>query len=279
MLAAVKVHHLSCATLCPRGARLIGGTGGLLAPATLVAHCLLIETPGSLVLVDTGFGTGDVADPRRLGRPFLVGLQARPQMRDTAIEQVRALGLDPADVRHVIVTHLDLDHAGGLGDFPDAEVHLFAPELGAAQSPPLTERLRYVKAQWAHGPRWVQHAPEGDDWFGFESVSVLPDLGGEIAMVPLVGHSTGHAGIAVNAGGGWLLHCGDAYFHRDEVATPHSCPAGLRLFQTVVEHDGKARRANQERLRELAREHGGEVRLVCSHDPVELERERAVPVA
>ena len=39
--------------------------------------------------------------------------------------------------------------------------------------------------------------------------------------------------------------------------------------------DAKARGANQERLRELARGHGDEVRLFCAHDPVELEREAA----
>ena len=39
------------------------------------------------------------------------------------------------------------------------------------------------------------------------------------------------------------------------------------MFQKLNEHDGKARARNQERLRELAREHGDEVRLICSHDP------------
>ena len=63
------------------------------------------------------------------------------------------------------------------------------------------------------------------------------------------------------------LHCGDAYFHRDEVRTPPQLPAGLRLFQKLNEHDGEARGRNQERLRELARERGDEVRLICSHDP------------
>ena len=37
----------------------------------LVAHCLLIESGGTLMLVDTGFGGGDCADPRRLGQPPL----------------------------------------------------------------------------------------------------------------------------------------------------------------------------------------------------------------
>jgi glyoxylase-like metal-dependent hydrolase (beta-lactamase superfamily II) len=241
----------------------------------MVAHCLLIEAGGELVLVDTGFGTDDATNPKRLGAPFRLMLQPRPRLDETAVRQVTALGLDPADVRHIVVTHLDLDHAGGLGDFPEAEVHVHSPELRAALAPPLTERLRYVKAQWAHGPRWAEHRVEGDDWFGFGSVTLLEGIGAEIALVPLLGHSIGHSGVAVRDERGWLLHCGDAYFNHREVQTPHSCPPALRVFQNLVGHDQKARRANQERLRELARVHGGEVRLVCSHDPHELERERS----
>jgi glyoxylase-like metal-dependent hydrolase (beta-lactamase superfamily II) len=274
----VRVHHLNCGTMCPRGARLLAGEGGLLAPSKIVAHCLLIEAGDELVLVDTGLGTEDIAHVQRLGRAFRAFVRPQPEPDEAAVRQVAALGLDPADVRNVVVTHLDVDHAGGLGDFPDAEVHLFAPELPAALSPPLRERSRYVPAQWAHGPRWVEHAVDGDDWFGFESVRLLPGLDAEVVLVPLLGHSTGHAGVAVRTGDGWLLHCGDAYFHRAQVQTPPSCPPGLRLFQSVVGHDNATRHRNTERLRELGQRHGDEVRLVCSHDPVEYERVRASSV-
>jgi glyoxylase-like metal-dependent hydrolase (beta-lactamase superfamily II) len=91
----------------------------------------------------------------------------------------------------------------------------------------------------------------------------------------MLGHSRGHSAVAVNTGDGWLLHCGDAYFHRDEVAAPPSCPPLLGLFEAVMATDNAARRSNQERLRELAADHGDEVTLLCAHDPRELERERA----
>jgi glyoxylase-like metal-dependent hydrolase (beta-lactamase superfamily II) len=91
-------------------------------------------------------------------------------------------------------------------------------------------------------------------------------------MIPLVGHTRGHTAIAVRDGDRWLLHCGDAYFHHGEVETPASCPPGLAVFQKLMADDGAARTANLERLRELARSHGDEVRLFCAHDPVELQR-------
>ncbi len=46
----------------------------------------------------------------------------------------------------------------------------------------------------------------------------------EIAIVPLVGHTRGHSAIAVRDGEGWLMHCGDTYFHRGEMQTPPHAP-------------------------------------------------------
>jgi glyoxylase-like metal-dependent hydrolase (beta-lactamase superfamily II) len=276
LLPAPRVHHLSCGTLCPAGRRLINGEGGWLASARVVCHVLLIELADGLALFDTGFGTDDVRHPRQLSLPFRAMMRPRLELGDTAISQVRELGLEPGDVRHIVLTHLDIDHSGGLPDFPDAEVHVSAREHEAMMNPPLRERPRYAmsKVHVAHGPRWALHEPGGDDWFGFGSVRVLPDTDAEVAMIPLTGHTLGHTGIAVRRQDGWLLHCGDAYFHRDQVATPPSCPPMLGLFQTLYQADGKARLQNEQRLRELAREHRGEVQLICSHDPVELDRSR-----
>jgi glyoxylase-like metal-dependent hydrolase (beta-lactamase superfamily II) len=255
---------------------LINGKGGLLARGLIVCHCLAIETGDGLVLVDTGFGMEDARDPRRLGLEVLMG--AKAEVETTALKQIEALGFAAPDVRHIVITHLDPDHSGGLPDFPEAEVHVFAPELRAAFQPKLDERARYRSVHWEHGPQWVQHSSDGgDQWFGFESVRILPGLDAELALVPLIGHTRGHTGVAINGDNGWMLHCGDAYFNHGEVEMPPSCPPMLRFFQALTAADKKARRSNRERLRELAARHGDQVTLLCSHDPHELEREQAKP--
>jgi glyoxylase-like metal-dependent hydrolase (beta-lactamase superfamily II) len=273
----MRIHHLSCGSLCPHGGRLIGGEGGPLSRADVICHCLLIESGDGLVLVDTGFGSGDARNPAQLGQPFRALLSPRPRLEETALAQVEALGFAATDVRHIVATHLDPDHAGGLPDFPQAEVHVFAPELAAALHPRLNERARYRRAHIAHGPRWVEHRSEagGERWFGFESMRILPGLDVEVALIPLIGHSRGHTGVAVKDGERWLLHCGDAYFNHQQCATPPSCPPGMALFQRVLAADHGARTANTERLRELAAAHGDEVSLFCAHDPHELAREQA----
>jgi glyoxylase-like metal-dependent hydrolase (beta-lactamase superfamily II) len=271
----MRVHHLNCATLCPVGARLVYGDGGLLARSRMVCHCLLVETNEGLVLVDTGFGLGDLADPRgHLGRLFLGALAPRLDPEETAVRQVEALGFRRSDVRHLVPTHLDLDHAGGLSDFPQATVHVHAAEHAAATArATFWERERYKPAHWAHRPSWALYEARGEPWHGFPCVRELAGLPPEILLVPLFGHTRGHCAVAVDTGERWLLHAGDAYFHHDEMDPERPrCTPALATFQRVVAVDDGARRANQARLRALARERAREVEVFCAHDPVELER-------
>jgi glyoxylase-like metal-dependent hydrolase (beta-lactamase superfamily II) len=273
----VKLHHLNCATMCPRGERLIRGQGGLLAPGLLTCHVFLLETSDGLVLVDSGLGLLDLEDGgRRLGFALRRFMRPKLDLEETAARQVERLGFTRKDVRHVVLTHLDFDHAGGIADFPEAQIHVHAREHEAAMAPrALLERVRYHRYQLAHGPRWAIHSPEqGEPWFGFERVRAVEGL--DVLLIPLHGHSRGHSGVAVKANGRWFLHAGDAYFHRNELApSGRSCPGGLDFFQRVVQVDKAARVANQERLRALARDHASEVTIVSAHDPVELERARA----
>ena len=268
----MKVHHLNLCTMCPFGGRLLsGGERSIFSPGEMVAHVLLIETPrDGLVLVDTGMGLDDVRSPNeRIGRVFL--MLSRPTLReeDTAVRQVERLGFSRRDVRHVIVTHLDVDHAGGLPDFPDAKVHVHRREHAAAMAPQtFNERQRYSKAQLAHGPKWELHEDGGDRWFGLDGLKVIAD---DILLVPLPGHTRGHSAVAVRVGSSpeWLLHCGDAYFSHLEKDDAARCPPILRHFQSAVAADNKIRRANAARIRDLHREHGQAVQVFSAHCPHE----------
>lgn len=268
----MKIHHLNCATMCPPFRRFVNGEGGILERAKMVCHCLLIETNDGLVLVDSGLGSADIARPRRnLGSWFLAVVNPMLDREETAMRQVARLGFSPRDVRHIILTHLDLDHAGGISDFPHAKVHVLDLEYLAAMNPLPKERLRYRPMHFSHRPDFVRHTASGEPWFGFSCVRQLPGLPPEILMIPLLGHSRGHAAVAVETREGWLVHAGDAYFFHGEMDSDRRrCPPGLELFQTMAQADGQQRRHNQERLRKLANEHRGEVRVFCAHDPVEF---------
>lgn len=271
----MRVIHLNCGTDCPLGGALMDGRSrGPLGK--LVCHCLLIETSAGLVLVDTGYGLKDVRQPYpRLSRPFRALLNIKLREEETAIRQIEALGYSARDVRHIVITHLDFDHAGGLEDFPEAAVHLMAAELAAASGPRegFIARNRYRPAQFDEIVRWRRYDVSGERWFGFDAVRQLDGLPPEILLVPLVGHTFGHAGVAVDTGSGWLLHAGDAYFYRGEVRRPdRRCTPGLAGYQTMMEVDRRSRLANQARLRELSMAERARVKVICAHDAVELER-------
>lgn len=275
----MRVHHIGCGTLCPLGGRLLDGHSHGYGPADLVCHCLLIETEAGLVLVDTGLGVTDVRAARDRLDPFyrrLMRVDLDPA--HTAAARVRALGFAPEDVRHIVLTHLDFDHAGGITDFPRATVHVFADELAAARrrSGPIG-RVRYRPAQWGETGTWRTYAVAGESWMDLPAVRALDGLPPEILLVPLAGHTAGHCGVAVDTGEGWLLHAGDAYFNHREV-TPRSgpIPPGAAAYEALMETDRRLRLANRARLRDLVRRAPTGLKVFCAHDPADLERLAAV---
>jgi glyoxylase-like metal-dependent hydrolase (beta-lactamase superfamily II) len=271
----MRVHHLNCISSCPLGGRLMDGRSNSLR-GKLACRVVLIETGSELVLLDTGFGLLDVRRPgERLSRFFLRLLD--PDFREelTAVRQIERLGFRADDVRHIVLTHLDFDHAGGLDDFPHATVHMMRAERDDATAQrSWLDRQRFRPQQWSSIERWTTYDFTGDTWFGFRAVRSLRGLPPEILMVPLIGHTLGHAGIAVRERDRWLLLAGDAYFDHDELDPVHPrCLPGLRFYQWLMEKDRHARLGNQELLRELAKDEGERIKIICSHDPRELEQD------
>lgn len=273
----MRLHHLNCVSSCPLGGRLMDGrTATILQRGHLTCHCILVETDDTLVLVDTGFGLRDVADPAsRLSHFFLTLVHPDFREQMTAIRQIQRLGFDPADVRHIVLTHLDFDHAGGMDDFPQAKVHMLARERDyALLQKTWLDRQRFRPQQWSTRDHWrVYPDSDGEAWMGFDCIRSLEGLPPEILLVPLPGHTLGHAGVALHSAGRWHLLAGDAYFYHREMDHEHPyCTPGLRFYQWMMDKDRRARLHNQDRLRALRHQHGGELELFCSHDVLEFER-------
>ncbi|MGB3354904.1 MAG: MBL fold metallo-hydrolase [Mycobacterium sp.] len=262
----MKVHHLNCGTMRPRA-----------TPGGLVSHVLLAETESGLVLIDSGLGLRDAEAPSdRFGT-------ARHYFRPTfdrdeaAINHVRHLGFKPEDVRHIVLTHFDADHTGGLADFPWAHVHVTNGEALAVRRPhTLMERTRYRPTQRAHQPAIVEHHPSASEpWRGFPAAKELADVAAGVVMISLPGHSRGHAAVAINTGQRWVLHVGDAFYHHGQLDGSQSAPKALTVFERLIAHDWKRVQENHRRLRELWLANDPGILLVNAHDPHLLDRARS----
>ena len=155
-MSVTEIHRLNCTTLRLRSARVFDGHAGMLDDLVCVTHCLLVETStAGLVLVDAGFSTQAVSGPRRPSAGFNFLFRPSWKYEETAAGSIEALGLDPREVRHIVLTHLDLDHADGVTDFPWATVHAYTPEWRALRfGTSWRDRMRYDREPLQRHEHW-----------------------------------------------------------------------------------------------------------------------------
>ncbi len=252
----MKIHHLNCGTLKPHFPNIQS-----------IVYCLLIETSSGLILIDTGFGRDDYSNPTRKMRFFLALMGTPRDLNETAIFQVQALGYKPEDVKHIIQTHLHIDHAGGLVDFPWADVHVHEHEYQAIIKPKGFMEFAYVQEHWQHGPKWIRYQEPGLDWFGFKAIPILSTPEADFLFIPLPGHTRGHCGVAIGKPSNWLLHCGDAASPYHSGSDVHD--RGEKSYHlNFIPHRlaDKILGGHNSRLLALLKEHSNKIKAISSHD-------------
>jgi glyoxylase-like metal-dependent hydrolase (beta-lactamase superfamily II) len=222
----------------------------------LAMRCLLLEGRDRRVLVDVGLG--DKFTPR-LREIY------RVEHDVTSMERALSrLGLGPADVTDVILTHLHFDHAGGStrfeGDrlapaFPNARYHVQAGNLANARKPNLRERASYLAENFeavAAAGAFVPREGAGSPWPGIE-------------LIPAHGHTRGQQLVRIGGPEGAL------YFVADLIPTA----AHVRI-PYVMGYDVAAIETMQEKRLLLERAVAEGAWVALEHDPeVALARPRA----
>lgn len=198
----MQVHHINCGAMQLYGGALFDGQSPIAGPAEMTCHCLVLETEAGLVLVDTGTVSDDPQhDAAVLSDVVQVLDRPRLNRSEAAVAHIRRMGHKPEDVAHIVMTHMDFDHAAGLRDFPKARIHLSAVEAEAARDPRTPKaRSRYRAGQWSKTQsRWHSYAAFSVDWMGLPATALdaLPGL----MLVSLPGHTKGHCGVAIQRDG------------------------------------------------------------------------------
>jgi glyoxylase-like metal-dependent hydrolase (beta-lactamase superfamily II) len=261
----MKIHHMNCGSLYAVYPRV-----------KAITYCLLVESDDGLVLVDTGFGRQDYTEPSRLMRFFFYWTGVPRKIEETAAFQVQELGYQLSDVRHIVLTHLHLDHAGGLRDFPRAKVHIYREEYQAGMKPRGLMERAYDPSHWSHEPDWVFHDDQEVDWFGFRSIPIAEGLTPEIRLVPLPGHTRGHCGVAIGTERGWLLQCGDAASPFHSASDLHGLDSRKHLIDVLPGwFVPRVIGTHVPRLRTLLRDHGDEVEAISAHDSYSFQKYRS----
>ena len=161
------------------------------------------------ILVDSGASAAAKSLPR--WHPYFrnaVRFDIEPD--EEAGPQLRAIGIGPNDVRRVVLTHLHIDHDGGLEAFPTSEILVSPGELARASG--IAGRLRgYLPQRW---PKHFDPKPlvlDGGPYGPFPRSKRLT-ADGAIVAVATPGHTPDHLSVIVEDGDKAVFIAGDASY-------------------------------------------------------------------
>jgi glyoxylase-like metal-dependent hydrolase (beta-lactamase superfamily II) len=176
----------------------------------LPVNAYAIEHRDGVILVDTGMSSR-LKRERPLHPFFRLGVRFDIEPEQEVGAQLRTLGVGSADVKRVVLTHLHLDHDGGLGAFPDSETLVSPGELARASG--LGGRLLgYLPQRWPAAfdpkPLILDEGPYGP--FP-QSKRLTAD--GAIVAVATPGHTPNHLSVVVEDGDEAVFIAGDASYN------------------------------------------------------------------
>ena len=247
-----KVHHFNCVDIQTAGG------------AKAIGHCLLLEDDEGMALVDTGVGLEEVQNPEeRLGASLIEAVGFKLHADQPMVVQIAAKGLDPQKVNNCIVSHLDIDHIGGLADFPGINVHVSSEEWVSFRE----GNQRYLPSQLSKVSDIKTYSSGTEKWFGLEARKVDLNFSSAIYLVPLFGHTLGHCGVAIQQTDHWIFYIADAYYYRVELERDDHPVSQLA---TVRADDNVARLASLRKIKDLIKKYPT-IEIFSAHDPTEFQ--------
>jgi glyoxylase-like metal-dependent hydrolase (beta-lactamase superfamily II) len=177
----------------------------------LPTYAWAIDHREGVIVVDTGQGTHLLESARSLHPYHRYEVAFRIDREQEIGPELRARGIGPRDVRLVVLTHLHVDHDGGLAHFRDNRILVAPGELHAARG--WMGRLRgYLPQRW---PSWFDPVPLqlGGGAFGPFAASARLTQAGDVVAVATPGHTRDHLSVAVMDGDVTYVLAGDTSYN------------------------------------------------------------------
>jgi len=179
-------------------------------PAFLITH----PTAGP-VLVDTSLHPSVADKPaENFGRLAVAYSHPRVEPGKDLPAQLRARGVDPKALRHVVMTHLHMDHASGMSEYSNSTFVITAAEWEAAttEGRPMLRGYRPEQYDYAFDYRTLDYAGKGIE--SYSTFGRTFDLFGDgsirLAFTP--GHTLGHQCVVCRLGDRDFVIAGDAVY-------------------------------------------------------------------
>jgi N-acyl homoserine lactone hydrolase len=226
----------------------------------LPTYAWAIEHKEGVVVVDTGQGA-HLLETRASYHPFARWeVVFRIDREDEIGPQLRALGIGPRDVKKVVLTHLHMDHDGGLAHFPGSEILVASGELRTASG--WAGRIRgYLPHRW---PSWFDPTALelAEEPFGPFARSRRLTHAGDIVAVATPGHTADHVSV--------LVHQEDGTMHFLAGDTSYNETLMLAGRVDGVSADERISRATLDTIRGFALAHP--TVYLPTHDPLSAAR-------
>jgi glyoxylase-like metal-dependent hydrolase (beta-lactamase superfamily II) len=255
---------------------------GRLARARIAAHVLgprrrwnwlpipafLVEHPtAGAILIDTGLHPVCERDvSANMGRTGKLLYEVRMEHDQALRFQLPARGIQPAEIRLVILTHMHIDHASAVSEFPGATFLLDKREWEAAAAGGALQG--YNHRQFDHAFDWRAVDYEADPVASFAGFGHTIDLFGDgsVRLASTPGHTPGHQSVLLRTGHGEVLIAGDAAYTERELRGE---------AQPLVVADDHLRRRSIREIRRFAQQ-TPDALVILSHDWLQWPQLQAV---
>lgn len=209
---------------------------------------LLPRDGGEPIVVDSGF---DLEVGRRLGRTPI----CHPR------DALRQLGVDPAAVGRVVVTHMHYDHIGNLGLFPGARFTVSRREFAFWAHDPIAAKPHFAEHTDPAGVDLLVDAERDGRVDLVDDGAVVAD---GVRVLDVGGHSPGQLAVVIE-GPSRVVLTSDAVHYYQELVDERPFAVFADLADVYAAY---------ERLRGLA-----DATLVPGHDPAVMSRFAPHPAA